>query len=444
MARPHIEPYVELDTPWKRMTLPGFPRGMRYKVLSLDPDSGACSLKVLYEPGFRLPGGMSYSEMELFVLSGSLTVGETVRGPGSYFFVPAGVTLPPLASPKGAQVLQYYNYAEPSFVESDSDHADAERDQLAIVDAYHGLQWGSAPIYPATAPGCLVKILRYNSRTQAFTFLYCMVPNFWQDNISYHDCAEESYHIWGTSWMMQFGELPTGGYFWRPPYINHGAFACKLGTLALGRTDSQLYNHFHFNPWSNVEENRERAASRVSGEQLGVVAGLEVLDRRVDDRTHAAAAVEPRLANLGRWQQVGHREIRLRGISHQGERIVGLAQKTGVLSVRQVAARAAHRFGQDDVGRQVGLSAAEVAQRAAGVGRVDSTGEKPAGLKHLVPRVMHGRGRVEATAHQRELVCVLGHFGEDFADFDRGRLGADRLERPADLGRRFGLGIPGV
>ena len=46
------------------------------------------------------------------------------------------------------------------------------------------------------------------------------------------------------------------------PY-NHGAFGCKLGTLAIGRTDSQLYNHFHFNPWTTLEENKERAASRM-------------------------------------------------------------------------------------------------------------------------------------------------------------------------------------
>ena len=46
------------------------------------------------------------------------------------------------------------------------------------------------------------------------------------------DCCEESYHIYGTSWMMQFGNLPTGGYFWRPEYINHGAFASELGEVA--------------------------------------------------------------------------------------------------------------------------------------------------------------------------------------------------------------------
>ena len=82
-----------------------------------------------------------------------------------------------------------------------------------------------------------------------------MTPHFHQDNISYHDCAEEGYHLWGTSWMMQFGNVPTGGYFWRPAYINHGSFASEYGCIALGRTDSKLFNHFHYNPWSTPVQN---------------------------------------------------------------------------------------------------------------------------------------------------------------------------------------------
>ena len=70
---------------------------------------------------------------------------------------------------------------------------------------------------PTVATGCLIKLLNFNLESHALTFLYCMTPGFYQDNISYHDCAEESYHLWGTSWMMQFGDVPTGGYFWRPP-----------------------------------------------------------------------------------------------------------------------------------------------------------------------------------------------------------------------------------
>ena len=31
MPRPHIEPYDERPTPFKRMTLPGFGKGMHYK-----------------------------------------------------------------------------------------------------------------------------------------------------------------------------------------------------------------------------------------------------------------------------------------------------------------------------------------------------------------------------------------------------------------------------
>jgi hypothetical protein len=36
----------------------------------------------------------------------------------------------------------------------------------------------------------MIKLLNYNPNSFAMTFLYCMTPNFYQDNISYHDCAE--------------------------------------------------------------------------------------------------------------------------------------------------------------------------------------------------------------------------------------------------------------
>ena len=50
MARPHIEPYVELDTPYKKFDVKGF-KGSSYKVLSLDTDTGACTLKVRFDGG---------------------------------------------------------------------------------------------------------------------------------------------------------------------------------------------------------------------------------------------------------------------------------------------------------------------------------------------------------------------------------------------------------
>ncbi|MEM9529931.1 MAG: DUF4437 domain-containing protein [Pseudomonadota bacterium] len=263
MARPHIEPYVVRHVDFKRMTLPGFKKGMHYKMLSFDTDTGACSMTVKFEAGYKLPPGMSYSELEMFVLKGTIRYGDHTYGKGHYFWVPAGVTMPAFEVPRGCEVLMFYNYGEPSFVDSDEDHPQAARDKLTIVDSYEGMSWMSADLYPAVASGCLVKILRYDELTRAFTFLYNMSPMFRQDNISYHDCSEESYHIFGSSRMMQFGDLPTDGYFWRPPWINHGAFECERGCLALGRTDSELHNYFHFNPWTTPKENKERAAAKL-------------------------------------------------------------------------------------------------------------------------------------------------------------------------------------
>ena len=66
--------------------------------------------------------------------------------------------------------------------------------------------------------------------------------------------------------------------------------------------------------------------------------------------------------------------------------------------------------------------------------RVDTAGKQPASLHHLMARVVHGRGRVIATAHERKLVGVLGMQRKNLGDFQARRLGLNRLERPANFG----------
>ncbi|MGI9229635.1 MAG: DUF4437 domain-containing protein [Gammaproteobacteria bacterium] len=264
MARPHIEPFVDRDVTFKNMNLPGFGRGMRYKMLSMDGDTGACSMTVQFDGGYKQPPGFSWSEMEMIVIEGELQLGERTVRKGHYFYVPAGYVLPAISTEQGALVLMMYNTGEPSLVEATEHHALAQRDLYHDVDSYLDIPWAVGNVTkPSVASGCMIKLLNFNPMSYAMTFLYCMTPNFYQDNISYHDCAEESYHLWGTSWMMQFGEIPSGGYFWRPAYINHGAFASEFGCIALGRVDSKLFNYFHYNPWSTPVENQDRAAARL-------------------------------------------------------------------------------------------------------------------------------------------------------------------------------------
>lgn len=264
MARPHIEPFVELNDDYKNFSLPGFAAHSHYKVLSLDVDTGACTLKMRFDAGYSRKPGMSYADVEIFVLTGAMKVGDQICGEGHYLFVPAGYALGAIDVPEGCEALVMYNDSEPSFVESDTHHALCLKEGFVSTNAYEDAPWAVANLVtPSVASGCMIKVLHYDVLSEALSFIYCMTPQFAQDNISYHDCCEESYHIWGTSWMMQFGDLPTGGYFWRPPYIDHGAFRSKFGTIAFGRTDSKLHNYFHFNPWSNPDENRLRAAAQV-------------------------------------------------------------------------------------------------------------------------------------------------------------------------------------
>lgn len=263
MARPHIEPVVDRDLQWKRFDLPGFPKGMHYKMMSFDPETGASTMVVKFEEGYRQPGGWSESAKEIFILEGKIQIAGGNYSAGHYFYVPAGVYQGPMATPKGAIALVMYNDGEPSLIEDDRSRAGANEAKLISVNAYEDIVWIEPTLRPRPAPGCVIKILRYDEETEAMTFLYAMTPGWFQDNVSFHDCVEEGYHIWGTSWMLQTGDLPTGAYFWRPPYINHGPFRCDYGCLGFGRTDSQLINHFHYNPFTTPEQNAAAAVRKL-------------------------------------------------------------------------------------------------------------------------------------------------------------------------------------
>ena len=88
MARPHIERFVDRDVPLRRLTLPGFPKGLPCKMLSLDPDTGACSMTVRFAAGFRQPPGKSYAEMELFITAGEVRLHDAELLPGQHLVPP--------------------------------------------------------------------------------------------------------------------------------------------------------------------------------------------------------------------------------------------------------------------------------------------------------------------------------------------------------------------
>ena len=152
MARPHIEPYVELNDDYQPFTLRDFPAGAHYKALSLDEDTGACSLKMRFDAGYSRPPGMSYSDAELFVLEGRVEVGEHTYGRGQYFFIPAGISMGAMHSADGFEALVFYNDGPPSHVESDQHHELALNEAFVSTNAYLDAPWlGTARRNPGVA-----------------------------------------------------------------------------------------------------------------------------------------------------------------------------------------------------------------------------------------------------------------------------------------------------
>ena len=279
-ARPHLERYLNRDARWRALALPGFGRGLRFKMLSLDATSGACSLKLALAARFRQDGGFSRSALELYVLSGSLELGRHRHGAGSYLYVPRGVALPELRSARGAEALAFYNDGPPSLVPSDSDHPDGERLGLSAIDAHQDLAWRPPGEQPADAPGVLVKLLRTDPVTGACTRLVAWPPQFRRDAVGFRDSGEETYQLRGTLTTLQFGDLPTGGYCWRPAFVNHGPLAASQGALAFSRTDGEPVLHFQASPWTTPQENRRRAREALEARRPALFAVTDPGRRR--------------------------------------------------------------------------------------------------------------------------------------------------------------------
>ncbi len=111
--RKHIEPFVDRDVSFKRLELKGIPSGYNYKMLSIDEDSGACTMSVQWDAGYKQPPSVSYSDLEIFIMDGAMRIGDKVCAKGEYFFVPRGVSLPAFSTDTGCFALVMYNDSEP-------------------------------------------------------------------------------------------------------------------------------------------------------------------------------------------------------------------------------------------------------------------------------------------------------------------------------------------
>src|SRR5262245_58332096 len=174
------------------------------------------------------------------------------------------------------------------------------------------------------------------------------------------------------------------------------------------------------------------SGSEIGVHELGTRARFEVFDDVVNDFAEFAAALETGFSNLRRREEIGNFELLLRWIGVQHEWVVRFAEKTGILSVRHVAAGWSHRFWQTDVGGKFIAAAFKKFQSATSMGCVDAASEESAGLHHLMPGIVDRCGSMITGPDEREFVSQFRDRGKDFRNLDVRIVGLDWLERPAD------------
>ena len=100
---------------WEPLPAEGWPYGAEAKVLSRDPSDGAFTGIVRLRAGYRRWLGHCTADIEVFVLSGALRLGDGVKGYGWFGYLPAGVTSSPWTAESDVELLVCARTGAPHF-----------------------------------------------------------------------------------------------------------------------------------------------------------------------------------------------------------------------------------------------------------------------------------------------------------------------------------------
>lgn len=251
MPRPHVEFLHAQQLPWSAAPFPGAGwRGVETKILSRDPDDGACSVLLRLPAGFaRGPHALAAAQ-EWLLLEGAMQRGALRYGLDDYAWLPAEQAADGWSSERGAVLLAFFD-REPAWLEGDAAVAAVPAGAPAIERiATHEMPWTSHDIDPSVQFLRLThKVLRHVPETGEKTILLATGaqthPQGWREARLAHDCVEEMYLLGGDI-IGERGTMYEGAYFWRPPGRWHGPFGSRRGSLSLIR----FCEGRHHNIWS--------------------------------------------------------------------------------------------------------------------------------------------------------------------------------------------------
>jgi len=255
---------------WEPFRIPGLPDA-EYKLLSIDPASGARSQITHISAGWKRPKGYQNSGREIFLLSGDLTIGDDRMTKYSYAYYPAGYAQPEAHSEHGAEFLDWWE-GEPDFVASEQSAPGTRTDAVVSHWNFYERPWNSQADmgkWANTPPpdGILLKVMRKDKETGAMTWINAGASKAVSHD-AYVNWAAKAGGNWEahTTWEegiilegdLSFGEcIPgegavvgtytQGGYFFRPAGILHVGPVLKTNSYSwvIQRTPKQLWADYY-------------------------------------------------------------------------------------------------------------------------------------------------------------------------------------------------------
>lgn len=100
---------VRLDTSkieWEASSVPGFPEGAMRKTLHRNPENGSAAVLRRHPKGYVEPRHLHTTASHgVYILSGSVRMGDYVAGPGHFFYAPAGSPHGPIEALEDVEFL---------------------------------------------------------------------------------------------------------------------------------------------------------------------------------------------------------------------------------------------------------------------------------------------------------------------------------------------------
>lgn len=218
------------DVPFVPLPIQGLPDGVRVKILSLDNQSGACTLLIEMPPeSSRAERGFHTSDVEIFVIEGELNIADATLTSRCYSFIPAGMVYTPIETKTGCTALFFFN-TSPNFTVSNKSAPKAKVETFIACKNYYEEGWDVSNTRDEfkSSPPLFLKVLRQDETTGARTWITGVIGGHPRYAWQVHPMWREGFLLEGEYTIAeclpqgkQVVAYKGGGYFFRPANIAH-------------------------------------------------------------------------------------------------------------------------------------------------------------------------------------------------------------------------------